>query len=60
MEGLGLALALMLVVEGLMPLLGPGQWRAMFSRLLQLSDGQLRFIGLMSVVVGLGLMLLMR
>jgi hypothetical protein len=60
MEGLGLALALMLVVEGLLPLLSPGQWRAMFTRLLQLSDGQIRFIGLMSLGAGLGLMVLLR
>lgn len=47
------ALGLMLVVEGLLPLLSPGSWRAAFSRLLQLQDGQLRFMGLVSVLVGL-------
>jgi len=43
----------MLVIEGLMPFLSPGSWRATFARLLQLSDGQLRFVGLASVLVGL-------
>jgi uncharacterized protein YjeT (DUF2065 family) len=47
------ALALMLVLEGLLPLLSPGTWRAAFTRALQLTDGQLRFMGLGSVLVGL-------
>lgn len=46
------AVGLMLLIEGLMPLLSPGSWRATFARLLQLSDGQLRFIGLISVLLG--------
>ncbi len=50
------ALALLLVAEGLMPLLNPSAWREMFTRLLAMSDGQLRFIGLASV--GCGLVLL--
>lgn len=51
-EALGLALGLTLVIEGLLPLLHPAQWRTMFSRLLQLHDGQLRFVGLCSVALG--------
>jgi uncharacterized protein len=51
-----MALALMLVFEGLMPLLNPGQWRRVFEQAMQLSDGQLRFIGLCSVLLG-GLLL---
>ena len=47
------ALALMLVFEGLMPLLNPRGWRGVFERVLQMSDGQIRFIGLLSVGVGL-------
>lgn len=50
------AVALLLVAEGLMPLLHPSAWREMFTRLLAMSDGQLRFIGLASV--GCGLVLL--
>jgi len=52
-EALGLAFALVLVLEGLLPLLSPARWRALFARMLQLSDGQLRFVGLSSVVLGL-------
>jgi uncharacterized protein YjeT (DUF2065 family) len=54
-SSLGLALALMLVLEGLMPLVAPATWREMFRRLLELSDGQVRFIGL-SLVAGGGLL----
>lgn len=50
------ALALMLVFEGLLPLLNPGAWRSVFARALEMNDGQIRFIGLLSV--GLGLLLL--
>ena len=50
------ALALVLVIEGLLPMLVPGRWRRTFEQLLSLNDGQLRFFGLLSV--GLGLMAL--
>ncbi|MBH9553476.1 DUF2065 domain-containing protein [Inhella gelatinilytica] len=52
-ETLGWALGMVLIFEGLMPLISPGQWRAVFSRLLQFNDGQLRFVGLLSVGSGL-------
>ena len=47
------ALALMLVLEGLFPFISPGGWRSAFSRLTQLRDGQLRFFGLTSMLLGL-------
>jgi len=47
------ALALVLVLEGLMPMLAPGGWRRTFQQLLCLRDGQLRFFGLCSVLLGL-------
>ncbi|GIL04690.1 DUF2065 domain-containing protein [Betaproteobacteria bacterium PRO7] len=52
---LGLAFALMLVLEGLMPFLAPAAWRDMFRRVIELNDGQIRFIGLAAILVGLGL-----
>ena len=55
-----MALALMLVIEGLLPFLAPKAWRETFQRLMQLSDGQIRFFGLTSMIVGLLLLLLSR
>ncbi|MDR2838575.1 MAG: DUF2065 domain-containing protein [Azonexus sp.] len=48
-----LAFALMLVIEGAMPFIAPAAWRETFRRLIQLSDGQIRFIGLTSMLIGL-------
>ena len=47
------ALALMLVIEGLLPLFSPRGWRGMFEQILKLSDGQIRFFGLCSIAAGL-------
>ena len=47
------ALALMLVLEGVLPLLSPLRWRRVFARVLAMSDGQIRFIGLSSMIAGL-------
>jgi uncharacterized protein YjeT (DUF2065 family) len=47
------ALALMLVIEGLLPFFSPRLWRAVFERATRLSDSQLRFIGLSSMLSGL-------
>lgn len=53
MSELWTALALVLVIEGLIPLISPARWREIFSHILALSDGQIRFIGLASIVLGL-------
>ena len=50
------ALALVLVLEGLFPFLSPGAWRKTFQRLLLMQDGQLRFFGLCSILLGLALL----
>ncbi len=47
------AVGLMLVLEGLMPLLLPQSWREAFQRLMAFKDGQLRFVGFLSVLAGL-------
>ncbi len=47
------AVALMLVIEGILPFLAPGMWREAFRRLTELSDGQIRFFGLTSMIAGL-------
>ncbi|MDO9242867.1 MAG: DUF2065 domain-containing protein [Rhodocyclaceae bacterium] len=53
MTTLLLALALMLVIEGLLPFVAPRVWRETFRRVTELGDGQLRFIGLTSIIIGL-------
>ena len=54
------AFALMLVFEGLLPFLSPGTWRATFERATRMTDGQIRFFGLTSIVIGLIVLALWR
>ncbi|MCX7150579.1 MAG: DUF2065 domain-containing protein [Rhodocyclales bacterium] len=55
-----LAFALMLVIEGLLPFLAPRVWRETFRRVTELTDGQIRFIGLSSMLVGVVLLTIFR
>jgi uncharacterized protein YjeT (DUF2065 family) len=57
MATLGLAIALMLILEGLLPFAAPARWREILRRVAQLSDGQIRFFGLASIVTGVVLLL---
>ena len=50
------ACALTLIFEGLLPFCSPTSWRRVFERALRLSDGQIRFLGLLSVLAGLMLL----
>ena len=52
-----MALALMLILEGVLPFLAPNLWRDTFRRITQMTDGQIRFVGLSSMLVGLLLLL---
>ena len=52
--------AMMLVIEGLAPFVFPAVWRDFFRKLVELKDGQLRFIGLGSVLTGLLVLYLIR
>jgi uncharacterized protein YjeT (DUF2065 family) len=54
------AFALMLVIEGLLPFLVPNLWRDTFRRLTEMTDGQIRFIGLTSMLTGLLLLYIVR
>jgi uncharacterized protein YjeT (DUF2065 family) len=45
--------ALMLVIEGILPFSSPRLWRETFRKLIEMSDGQIRFAGLVSMIVGL-------
>ena len=51
------AFGLMLVLEGLLPFLAPRVWRQTFQRMIAMNDGQLRFIGLASMLGGLILLM---
>jgi uncharacterized protein len=53
-----LAFGLLLVFEGLLPFIAPQAWRETFKRMIELKDGQLRFVGIISIAGGLLLMLL--
>jgi hypothetical protein len=55
-----LAFALMLVIEGLLPFLAPRVWRETFRRVTELTDGQIRFIGLSSMLVGVVMLTVFR
>ncbi|WP_374592556.1 DUF2065 domain-containing protein [Aquabacterium sp.] len=50
------AVALMLVIEGLLPFVNPTAWRRMFEQALRLSDGQVRFLAMSSMVAGVVLL----
>lgn len=54
-----MAVALVLVLEGLLPFLNPVAWRRVFEQVLRMSDGQIRFLGLSSMLVGLLLLYLL-
>jgi uncharacterized protein YjeT (DUF2065 family) len=55
-----MALALMLILEGVLPFLAPNLWRDTFRRITQMTDGQIRFVGLSSMLVGLLILLWVR
>ena len=60
-DGFWSGLAWMLILEGILPLLSPRSWRETFSRVLGLADGQIRFLGLISMSLGVvGLLWLVR
>ncbi len=58
-QELGIALCLMLVLEGILPFLYPRRWRETIVQLAQLSDRQLRIVGLSSMLLGTALLYLL-
>ena len=55
-----LAFALMLIIEGLLPFLAPNFWRETFRRIIRMTDGQIRFFGLTSMLAGVLLLFILR
>ena len=51
------ALGLVFVCEGLLPFFSPGAWRRVFEKAVTLSDGQIRFLGLTSMLIGVVVLL---
>jgi hypothetical protein len=54
------AFALVLIIEGVLPFLIPGLWREAFRRLTEMTDGQVRFLGLSSMMAGILLLYLVK
>lgn len=52
-----IALGLMLIFEGFLPFIAPQTWRETFKRMIELKDGQLRFVGLLAIIAGIVFML---
>lgn len=50
----------MLIIEGLLPFISPRSWREVFERATRMADGQIRFIGMLSVLAGCVLLLIWR
>ena len=53
------AFALVLIIEGVLPFLIPSLWREVFRRLTEMTDGQVRFLGLSSMIAGILLLYLL-
>jgi len=47
------AIGLMLIIEGVLPFLHPDAWRKVFLMAIQMSNNEIRFIGLTSMLLGL-------
>lgn len=60
MNSLLAAFGLVLVLEGILPFLAPRLWREAFRKVLELNDGQLRFMGLLSMLAGIVVVLIVR
>jgi uncharacterized protein YjeT (DUF2065 family) len=52
-----MAIALMLILEGMLPFLSPRTWRESFRKLIEIDDNQIRLVGLTSMLIGLMLLL---
>jgi uncharacterized protein YjeT (DUF2065 family) len=54
------AVALVLVLEGMLPFVGPGRYKQMVAQIVRLSDNQLRTFGLTTMIAGLLLLFFVR
>lgn len=54
------AICLVFILEGIVPFLYPGRWRGLVAKLATVSDKQLRITGLISMLLGAGLLFLLK
>lgn len=57
-QKLGVAIAMVFVIEGIIPFLAPGRWRRLVATMAELDDRTMRAMGLCSMLLGLGLLYL--
>jgi len=55
-----IAFALVLIIEGIMPFLYPRRWQRMVEILSQMDPSTMRKAGLVSMILGVGLLYLLR
>jgi uncharacterized protein YjeT (DUF2065 family) len=54
------ACALLLVLEGILPFVGPSRYKQLVAQIVRLSDNQLRAAGLTAMIAGLVLLFFVR
>ena len=54
------AFCLVLVIEGIMPFIAPARWRNLAQLMAQIDDRTMRIMGLSSMVLGAGLLFLLK
>ena len=54
------AVALLLVIEGMLPFIRPSRYKQLVAQIVRLSDSQLRVFGLTAMIAGLLLLFIVR
>lgn len=54
------AVALVLVIEGMLPFVRPGRYKQLVAQIVRMSDNQLRLFGLGSMIFGILLLFIVR
>lgn len=60
LQDIATAIGLMMVFEGIMPFCLPDRWRNMIGRIALLDNRSMRSIGLLSMLIGLGILVFLR
>jgi uncharacterized protein YjeT (DUF2065 family) len=59
-QDLLIALSLVFVIEGMLPFLFPTRWRQLVQQLATVSDSSMRIMGFVSMLIGVGLLYLVK